>query len=275
PAILHALRHRGDGPVIVSTRTIALQEQLERKDIPFLQAVLPHEWTAVSAVGRNHYVCLRRLQLAHRERGVVFDDRFREAQLERVVEWAADTRDGLRFELPEPVDDEVWDEVKAEHGNCLHKACPHYDGCPYQRSRRRLESAQIVVVNHALYMADVALRMAGATYLPEHRVAIFDEAHHLERVATESLGLRITLGSVLWHLKRLHPRRSKRSLLAQHGSPQAMLLVGDVQAAAEAFFAVLEARVPQGGAVAVEPGEALEDPLSAPLAELAAELHRC
>ena len=275
PAILHALRHRGDGPVIVSTRTIALQEQLERKDIPFLQAVLPHEWTAVSAVGRNHYVCQRRLQLAHRERGVVFADRFREAQLGRVADWAASTRDGLRFELPEPVDDAVWDEVRAEHGNCLHKACPHYDGCPYQRSRRRLESAQIVVVNHALYMADVALRSAGATYLPDHRVTIFDEAHHLERIATESLGLRLTLGAVLWHLNRLHPARRRRSLLAEHGSPQALLLVGEAQAAAEAFFTILGARVPQGSAAAIEPGELLEDPLSAPLAELAAEVQRC
>jgi ATP-dependent DNA helicase DinG len=277
PAILHAVRYRGQGPIVVSTRTIALQEQLERKDLPFLQAVLPLEWTAVSAVGRNHYVCLRRMHLAHRERGVLFDDPYREAQLNRIVDWAQSTRDGLRFELPDPVDDEVWEEVKAEHGNCLYKACPHFDECPYQRSRRRLESAQIVVVNHALYMADVALRMAGATYLPDHRIAIFDEAHHLERIATESLGLRVTLGSVLWHLKRLHPRRSRRSLLAQHGNQRAMLLLEQLRAAAESFFAILEGRVagPAGGAIALDPDEILDDPLTELLALLTAELARC
>lgn len=276
PAILHAVSHRGEGPVVVSTRTIALQEQLERKDLPFLQAVLPVEWTAVSAVGRNHYVCLRRMHLAHRERGVLFDDPEREAQLQRVVEWANATRDGLRFELPDPVHDDVWEEVKAEHGNCLYKACPHYDVCPYQRSRRRLESAQIVVVNHALYMADVALRMAGATYLPHHEVAIFDEAHHLERVATESLGLRLTLGTVLWHLTRLHPRRSRRSLLAEHGNPHAMMMLQQVRSAAESFFALLEARVARaaGGALALAPDELIDDPVSEPLGELTAELHR-
>ncbi len=279
PALLHAVSHRGQGPIIVSTRTIALQEQLERKDLPFLQAVTPMEWTAVSAVGRNHYICHRRMHLAHRERGVVFDDLHREAQLNRVVHWAQSSRDGLRFELPEPVDDDVWEEVKAEHGNCLYKACPHYDDCPYQRSRRRLESAQIVVVNHALYMADVALRMAGASYLPDHRIAIFDEAHHLERIATESLGLRLTLGSVLWHVKRLHPRRSRRSLLAEYGNPHAMLLLEQVRQAAEAFFAFLESKLSRGGSnggtLALDPDETLDDPVSELLAELAAEIHRC
>lgn len=276
PAILHAVAHRGDGPIVVSTRTIALQEQLERKDLPFLQAVLPLEWTAVSAVGRSHYVCLRRMHLAQHERGVLFPDRTRESQLARVVEWAQTSTDGLRFELPIPVEDDVWEEVKAEAGNCLHKACKHYDVCGYQRSRRRLESAQIVVVNHALYMADVALRAAGARYLPDHRVVIFDEAHHLERIATEALGLRLTLGSVLWHLKRLHPRRSRRSLLAEHGTPQAMLLLEEVRGAAEAFFTMLQARAAssRGSACAIGGDEVLENPLAEPLIGLALELHR-
>ena len=84
-------------------------------------------------------------------------------------------------DLPLFAPDADWEEVQAEHGNCLHRACKHYEACHYQRSRRRMDGVQILIVNHALYMADVALRMAGASYLPEHRAVVFDEAHHLER----------------------------------------------------------------------------------------------
>ncbi|MFO1053136.1 MAG: ATP-dependent DNA helicase [Planctomycetota bacterium] len=274
PAVLHALAHPGRGPIVVSTRTIALQEQLEQKDLPFLHAVLPLEWSSVTAVGRSHYICLRRMHLASRERGNLFDDATREAQLDRIVQWASRSHGGLRFELTEPVDDEVWDEVRAEQGNCLYKACPHYDGCPYQRARRRLETAQIVVVNHALYCADIALRMAGARYLPDHDVVIFDEAHHLERIATEALGLRLGLGSVLWHLRRLRPRRARRGLLDRAGAQRSLTLIDETRGHAEAFFAMLDARVrSSGGAtLALEPDDVLDESVSAAIAELCAEL---
>ena len=275
PAVLHALAHPDRGPVIVSTRTIALQEQLDQKDLPFLHAVLPFEWTSVTAVGRRHYICLRRMHLAARERASLFDDSRRELQLDRVIAWARRSHGGLRFELTDPVDDEVWEEVRAEPGNCLYKACPHYDECPYQRARRRFETARIVVVNHALYCADVALRMAGARYLPDHEVVVFDEAHHLERVATDALGLRLGPGTILWHLRRLNARRSRRGLLQRRGSPVALAMVEETRASAEAFFASLQARAQRsrGGALPLEPDDVLDDPISGPLADLAAELH--
>ncbi|HLU39372.1 MAG TPA: helicase C-terminal domain-containing protein [Planctomycetota bacterium] len=276
PAILHALRARGEGPVVVSTRTIALQHQLEHKDIPFLQAVLPHEFTAVTAVGRNHYVCLRRLDLARREERALFDDPALSEDLELVSRWALTARNGTRQELPRPVADRVWEEVQAERGNCLHKACPHYGPCPYQRARRRMGSAQILIVNHALYLADVALRMAGARYLPAHRVAVFDEAHHLERVAREHLGLRLSGGTVRWHLNRLQPRRGVHGLLQRFGSDRARRLFTIVEAAADEFFARLDDRLRANGTAQVALGdEVLADPLSEPLAELAAELGAC
>ncbi len=274
PAVLHACRELQAGPVVVSTRTIALQEQLEHKDLPFLQAVLPLEWSAVAAVGRNHYVCLRRLEHAHDEKATLFDDMGREHDLLRVREWAEHSQDGLRFELDPPVDDQVWDEVKAEHGNCLHKACQHYEACSYQRSRRRLETAQILVVNHALYVADVALRMAGAKYLPDHRVVVFDEAHHLERVATDGLGLRVNQGTILWHLRRLHPRKARRSLLSRYGSPGTLALVEQAWLNAERFFAELDLRLLDARALnqTIGPDEMLVEAISEPLLELAAEV---
>ena len=239
PAVLRASSHKGQGPVVISTGTIALQQQLERKDVPFLQSVLPHQWSAVTAVGRNNYLCMRRLDLARRERGVLFPDPGSEEQLQAIVEWSLDTADGTRMSLPKRIDTKVWQEVQAEHGNCLNRACPHFEPCHYQRSRRRMDSADILIVNHSLYMADAALRMAGTNYLPDHSVVVFDEAHHLERVATQSLGLRETRGTVEWHLKRLQPKSKRSSLLDRFGSDTSRALVSQVRNAADQFFAEL------------------------------------
>jgi len=273
PAALHAESRQGEGPVVISTRTIALQEQLEQKDLPFLHAVLPFEWSSVTAIGRNNYLCLRRMHLAEREQHL-FEDPARREQLRAVVDWSLRTADGTRQDLPSPPAAEVWEEVQAEHGNCLMRACKHFDHCHWQRARRRMHSAQVLVVNHALYFADLALRMAGGTYLPAHRAVVFDEAHHLERVATESLGLRVGPRSVGWHLRRLHARRSDRSLLARHGGPAALLLWEEAHQHVDAFFARLSARLRQGGQREGLPlhAEVVEEPLTEVLGALAGEV---
>ncbi|MFO1029748.1 MAG: helicase C-terminal domain-containing protein [Planctomycetota bacterium] len=275
PAALHADTHQGEGPVVVSTRTIALQEQLEHKDLPFLHAVLPFEWSSVTAIGRNNYVCLRRMEQAQRERHL-FEDPERSDQLQKIVAWSLSTAEGTRQDLPFPPAPEVWEEVQAEHGNCLQRACKHYDRCHWQRARRRMQTAQVLVVNHALYFADLALRMAGASYLPAHRVVIFDEAHHLERTATESLGLRVGRSTIGWHLRRLHGRRSERSLLARHGGPAARILWEEAHQHGEAFFGELEDRLRQGGKSEGLPlGDLLlEEPLTPVLRALSTELGR-
>lgn len=273
PAAVHADTHQGEGPVIVSTRTIALQEQLEHKDLPFLHAVLPFEWSSVTAIGRNNYVCLRRMQLAEREQHL-FEDPERGDQLRKIVDWSVTTNEGTKQDLPFPPLPEVWEEVQAEHGNCLQRACKHFDRCHWQRARRRMQTAQVLVVNHALYFADLALRMAGASYLPAHRVVIFDEAHHLERVATESLGLRVGRTTIGWHLRRIHGRRSERSLLARHGTAVAKMLWEEIHQHNEAFFADLEDRVRASGksdGLALH-DEHIEEPLTPVLRALSTEL---
>lgn len=273
PAAVHADRHPGDGPVVVSTRTIALQQQLERKDLPFLHAVLPFEWSSVTALGRNNHLCLRRMHLAEREQRLLHDPE-RHAQLRRIVDWSLTTHEGTRQDLPFAPLPEVWEEVQAEHGNCLQRACKHYDRCHWQRARRRMQTAQILVVNHALYFADLALRIAGASYLPAHRVVIFDEAHHLERVATESLGLRASRATVGWHLRRLHGRRSESSLLARHAAPVALLLWEQAQLLADGFFDGLQDRLAAGkaGDGLTLGDEALDEPLTPVLRSLSLEL---
>jgi len=273
PAAVHAEAHQGEGPIVVSTRTIALQQQLEQKDLPFLHAVLPFEWSSVTAIGRNNYLCLRRMHLAEREQHL-FENPERHAQLRAIVDWSMTTKDGTRQELPFAPMAEVWDEVQAEHGNCLQRACKHYAHCHWQRARRRMQTAQVLVVNHALYFADLALRIAGASYLPPHRVVIFDEAHHLDRVATESLGLRVGRGTVGWHLRRIHGRRSAKSLLARHGGAAAMLLWEEANQHAEVFFGALQDRLAASGkneGLALH-DDVIDDPLTPVLRALSTEL---
>ncbi len=273
PAALHADQNQGGGPVVISTRTIALQEQLEKKDLPFLHAVLPFEWSSTTAAGRNNYLCLRRMHLAEREQ-TMLEDEDKHSQLRKVVGWSLAAHDKTKMDLTFPVMPEVWEEVQAEHGNCLNRARKHYDACGWQRARRRAETAQVLIVNHSLYFADLALRMAGATFLPEHRFVVFDEAHHLERVATESLGLKVSAASIGWHLRRVHPKRSDRSLLGRHGSQRARVLHEELRMGNDAFFAELDGRMHEAsrdGDMALG-DEVLAEPVTSLLRQLAAEL---
>ncbi|MFN3241887.1 MAG: ATP-dependent DNA helicase [Planctomycetota bacterium] len=278
PAAMYADQHQGEGPVVISTRTIALQEQLEQKDLPFLHAVLPFEWSSVTAIGRNNYLCLRRMNQAEREQAGLFEDPERHAQMRKIVDWSLNASDGTRQELDFPPRPEVWEEVQAEHGNCLQRACKHYDQCYWQRARRRMQTAQVLVVNHALYFADLALRIAGASYLPAHRVVVFDEAHHLERTATESLGLRVGRSTVGWHLRRIHKRRGDRTLLARYGTGAAKLLWEEARQLSDAFFDSLQERLQNGahgsssGDGAALHDEVVEEGLSPILRALSGEL---
>jgi ATP-dependent DNA helicase DinG len=234
PAILAAAE--AGKKVVVSTHTISLQEQLLEKDIPLLRAVMPHEFSAVLVKGRSNYISLRRLDAATSRAGATF---FRPEDLDQLAEiklWAGRTDDGSRSDLefrPLPA---VWDAVASEHGNCLGKKCPRFRACFYYAARQRVRAANILVVNHALFMSDLALRASGASLLPEYDVAIFDEAHTLEAVAGEHLGLRITAGQVEYHLNRLYQDRTRKGLLAYHKLQDAIEQANRARFAAEGFF---------------------------------------
>src|SRR5260221_6198821 len=153
--------------VVISTHTISLQEQLIDKDIPLLQSVYPDEFTAVLVKGRNNYLCQRRLEQTRRRQDSMFEsDRQRES-LWMVEEWAGKTTDGSLADLPNLPEPGVWDKVCADHGNCLGKKCPHYKSCFWHSAKRRMQSGRILIVNHALFFSDLALRMPGLQYLPK------------------------------------------------------------------------------------------------------------
>ena len=111
--------------------------------------------------------------------------------------------------------------MQSDHGNCLGKKCRTYKDCFYFAARRRMTSANLLIVNHALFMTDLALRGRGTSLLPEYDVAIFDEAHTVEAVAAEHLGLRISQSQVDYLLGRLHHPRTHKGLLAYYDLPNA------------------------------------------------------
>jgi ATP-dependent DNA helicase DinG len=181
--------------VIIATHTINLQDQLLSKDIPHLQRVLPVQFKAVALKGRNNYVCPRRVRQLRAElegrrgggdvarRGAASEAELR--VLTRVLIWMETTLTGDRQELflPTAEDNAVWNSICSDADLCTPEVCRR-ENCFFHRARRAAESAHIVVVNHALLLADVA---AENRVLPEYRYLVIDEAHHLEDSVTGQL----------------------------------------------------------------------------------------
>src|SRR5215468_1324496 len=148
PAILAAIANK-DCRVVVSTHTISLQEQLVRKDIPFLQSVMPQPFTAVLAKGRSNYVSLRRLRGAQQRVGTLLAEEDAAEQLLQIGRWSRQTRDGSRSDLAFQPLPSVWDLVESDSGNCLGRNCRDYDKCFYFKARRQIYGANLLIVNHA------------------------------------------------------------------------------------------------------------------------------
>ena len=233
PAILAAEQGK---KVVVSTHTINLQEQLLNRDLPFLRAVMPQEFTAVLVKGRSNYISLRRLDVARARGGATFTKPEDFDQLAEVVMWSARTEDGSRSDLDFRPSGAVWDAVASEHGNCLGRKCPRHKDCFYFKARRRMASANILIVNHALFFSDLALRAGGASLLPDYDIAVFDEAHTLEAVAAEHLGLRVSNSQVEYHLGRLFNPRQQKGLLVFHGLDASIDQARRTRLAADDFF---------------------------------------
>jgi ATP-dependent DNA helicase DinG len=275
PAI-RAAAGKKDFRVVVSTHTISLQEQLIRKDIPFLQSVMPEKFSAVLVKGRSNYISLRRLRGAQQRMGMMLGEETAVNQLLRIGRWSRQTQDGSRSDLdfqPLPV---VWDLVESDSGNCLGRKCPDHAGCFYFKARRQLRDANLLVVNHALFFSDLALRRAGAALLPDYQVAIFDEAHNLEDVAADHLGLQVSRGSVDYLLNKLYSPRHERGLLVAFGNPQAVRQVDEVRFAADRFFMDIMAwhTRQSRGTGRVRAPHIVADPVSEELTKLASALNQ-
>mgnify|MGYP000039620463 CR=1 FL=1 len=237
PAIEQILTH--GRRVVVSTHTIALQEQLIRKDVPFLQDALGEPFRAELVKGRQNYVSLRRLQGLSEKQNTLLPGLFLREALHVVEDWAYTTEDGSLASLPQQPPLEVWEKVRSEHNNCLGRRCPTYDVCFYQRARRRAAEAQLLVVNHALLMSDLLLRRSGVSVLPDYDLLVIDEAHTLEGVAVDQLGVSVSAGQVQHVLAGLFNERTGKGLLATLGTDAHRHAVVAAQRAAAQFFDAL------------------------------------
>jgi ATP-dependent DNA helicase DinG len=222
--------------VVVSTHTIALQEQLLSKDIPFLRSVMGLEFSAVLVKGRSNYISLRRMDVAVQRQGAIFQHAQEHDQLATIRMWSGRTDDGSRSDLDYRPYPNVWEAVQSENGNCLGRECPRYKECFFYRARRRVHNANVLVVNHALLVSDLALRGAGVSLLPDYDMAIIDEAHTLESVAGTHLGLQLSSLGVDFTLARLYNEKTAKGLLTFHKLHDAIELVSRARNAADDLF---------------------------------------
>ncbi|NUQ65026.1 MAG: DEAD/DEAH box helicase [Pirellulales bacterium] len=240
PAILATAGERPEGAprrrVVISTHTISLQEQLIHKDIPFLNSVMPLEFTAVLVKGRGNYLSQRRLQNALNRAGSLFAQEGEFDELRRIDGWSKTTSDGSLSDLEFRPIGQVWDEVASDSGNCMGRKCPSYKDCFYYRARRRVGNAQILIVNHALFFSDLALRREGGAILPNYDTVVFDEAHTVEDIAGDHLGLGISSGQIEYTLGKLYNDRTNRGLLVHHGMGEAQQQVMECRYRADDFF---------------------------------------
>ena len=240
PAIQAAIRQ--GKKVVVSTHTIALQEQLMTKDLPFLRAVMPEEFTAVLVKGRSNYISLRRMNVGVKKADSLFPMVEEHDQLAKIGRWSRQTTDGSRSDLDFTPSGSVWDAVASDHGNCLGRSCPNHKECFYYAARRRMHSANLLVVNHALFLSDLALRAEGASLLPKYDVAIIDEAHTFDEVAGEHLGFKITSARVEFLLNRLYQPKSGKGLLTGSVHPRTLEQVQRARIASISFFESVSSR---------------------------------
>lgn len=283
PAILAATDAEGTDDkekrplrVAISTHTISLQEQLLHKDLPLLNSVIPREFSAVLVKGRGNYISLRRLQKALTRAGSLFDKHESIEELRAISQWADTTTDGSRSDLSFQPSPQVWDEVTSDQGNCMGRNCPTYRKCFYYQDRRRAQNAQLLIVNHALFFSDLALRRAGVSILPDYDVVVLDEAHTIEGVAADHLGIRLSNGQIEYSLNRLWNGRTQKGLLAEFEMHDLQQRVERCRIVADEFFADLldwqESKAPANGRVSQPLG--ITNHLSAELQKLAREVKK-
>ncbi len=190
PAIAAALGQKKR--IIISTGTKNLQEQLMEKDIPFLQKVMPKKFSAAAMKGRSNYACLFRVGKA--ENQPILDGLDQMDHFEEVRRWVRESETGDRAELvtlPENIS--FWSRINAKSETCLGQKCVDFEPCFITRMRARAEEADIVIVNHHLFFADLNIR--GNEYgrvLPDYSAVIFDEAHLIEDIAADYFGFQVS-----------------------------------------------------------------------------------
>ncbi len=265
-------------PLVVSTHTIALQQQILRKDLPLARLLFSREnslneyadFKTAFLVGRSNYLCTSRLKRAIQDKTELFASKEAD-ELERIREWSLSTETGLVEELNPPPNWDVWNWVNADASSCTAKNCS--DGiCFYQKARKAVASADVIIVNHSLLFALIA---SGATseigscgVLFAKDMCVLDEAHLLADVAAENFGLSLSSFGMMKELKRIYDPNKKRGLITRNGLAQfyEKETVCDCIVASEEFFSRLRQNfLIKRDTVSLSSPEWLENTLDAPL----------
>jgi ATP-dependent DNA helicase DinG len=243
PSVLFALeRHK---KAIVSTHTINLQEQLLHKDIPILKKVLPVEFEATLMKGRQNYLCPRRLARALQSAQELFTGP-EQSELQRLAEWARTTSDGSLSDLPVEPDPKVWTQVCSEVHICTQKTCGQDPRCFYQRARKRLLAADLVVLNHTLLFI-----LLGSPDMQEERESgflfpndfvIFDEAHTVEQVASKQIGIGVSQYGLRSTIQRLYNARTRKGLFTVMRDAVGVRLAAELVDDVDKFFSAVESK---------------------------------
>jgi ATP-dependent DNA helicase DinG len=226
PAVLSGRR------VIVSTATKTLQEQLWGKDIPLLRDACGLAFTAAYLKGRSNYYCLARGE--EFARAPTFAAREDAALWPRIEAWARQTETGDRSEIDLPDHYQTWKDLSATSESCTGRECARYEECFVTRARALAAEADVLLVNHHLFFADLGMRTsrAGVEILPEHDAVVFDEAHAIEDVATDYFGLQVSS----WRVEEL--ARDAQRAVADRPDLGSMVkqLTAELRKAGDRFF---------------------------------------
>ncbi len=218
PAVYWALKHQEK--TVITTNTIALQEQLLLKDIPFLLKAMDLDLKASLVKGMSNHLCLRKLKELQAQPLLFSMEETKDIQA--IEKWSEKTKEGSKSDIPFFVSPTSWEKVSAEGGACNHVHCPHYKECFFFKARKEASDSQILVVNHHLLLADLEKQRKNPgqeSILPSYNRLIIDEAHNLEDIALESFAQRFERMNFLRLMAKLHseshPERSRLMLMKQ------------------------------------------------------------
>ncbi|MBI2618937.1 MAG: DEAD/DEAH box helicase [Ignavibacteriales bacterium] len=230
PAILFAKKE--NRKAIVSTHTKNLQEQLLKKDLAVVRSLLNEPFDAVVFKGRGNYLCTTRLRNALRQQQL-FDNAELD-ELQRIKKWSLQSTDGDLDELPFSPSQNVRQQVCSEKGACSPKTCA--PDCFFQKARSRARTADLVIMNHALFFTLFAMQESEEFFIFKNDFVIFDEAHTLEQVAGTAVGKSISHSQVLFAIHRLYNPRTKKGLFARLKTTRFRKLCEKAEDAANSFF---------------------------------------
>jgi ATP-dependent DNA helicase DinG len=251
---------------VVATYTKALQQQLVDKDLPFLKRVLG-DFRYALCVGGENYLCLRRFDQLRM--GDLYEQNEVEP-LNRLFSWSTVTRTGLRSDLDSEPPAALWAKACRQTDLCFGKDCAFHRDCFYQRAKAVEQQAHVLVANHHLFFADMA---TGNNVLPFHKAVVFDEAHQVEEVATDYLGIEVTNYSVRYLLDGLVSHRTRKGLLTRltvqdHEVQIIRGMVDGLRVVSDNFFLNLHPFLQKEPVLRVRKRDIVPDILSEPLLEL-------